>query len=455
MKKPVRLLSMACILVLLGTSFSACGSNSNAPADQSTGQSAVSSQSSATEPAKDITMRFAWWGSDARHQATLAAIDAYRQKNPHVTIEGEYQGYDGYQQKLMTQIAGGSAPDLIQFDYIWNQDLAVQGDNFVDFNTKADVNLAAFPEKVLKEYCTVNEKLIGLPMGTNGFGLDMNKKFFEKYGLSVDTEWTWDKFIEEGRKIHAKDKEAYLFCTDPSALPIVVFDPYIRSKTGAYWLNDDFKVTASKEDITEAFATIKELFESGTAQPLGETALYNTKLEQMPKYINGQVGSSLEWSGTVGKYKNVLKPENFAVAKPVTVKDGKDQSIAFKPSMLLGVYSKSQEADEAVKFANWFLNDQDASMILTDSRSIPTSEVAKKVLVDANKVDLDIAKVVDFTLKNPAAAPPVALSNAEVFEIEKDVCQKVAYSKITPEQAADELTSRVQAKLDELKAKTK
>ena len=41
------------------------------------------------------TIRFSWWGGDVRHQATLAAIDRFEQLNPDVTIEAEYQGFDG------------------------------------------------------------------------------------------------------------------------------------------------------------------------------------------------------------------------------------------------------------------------------------------------------------------------------------------------------------------------
>jgi ABC-type glycerol-3-phosphate transport system substrate-binding protein len=48
---------------------------------------------------KPVTMRFVWWGSDVRHQVTLAAIDRYQELYPHITIEVEYQGYSGYLQK--------------------------------------------------------------------------------------------------------------------------------------------------------------------------------------------------------------------------------------------------------------------------------------------------------------------------------------------------------------------
>ena len=51
---------------------------------------------------KKVTLRFMWWGGEARHKATLAAIQAYMKKYPNVRINAEYGGIEGYMQKLIT-----------------------------------------------------------------------------------------------------------------------------------------------------------------------------------------------------------------------------------------------------------------------------------------------------------------------------------------------------------------
>ena len=56
---------------------------------------------------QQITLRFSWWGSEDRHEATIAAIEKYEELNPNITIEYEYMGFDSYYQKLLTQLAGG------------------------------------------------------------------------------------------------------------------------------------------------------------------------------------------------------------------------------------------------------------------------------------------------------------------------------------------------------------
>ena len=122
--------------------------------------------------------------------------------------------------------------------------------------------------------------------------------------------------------------------------------------------------------------------------------------------------------------------------------------------MLLSVYSKSKYVDEAVKFTNWLLNDSEASLILNDCRSIPASASARQALIDNDVLDKDIMQMVENTLENPADPVPLIMNNSEIAEITKDICQKVVFGESTPEEAAEELISRVSEKLEALKAES-
>ncbi|MGG1513857.1 extracellular solute-binding protein [Paenibacillus oryzisoli] len=449
-----KMLGMAC-LVALSATLAGCGdSGTTSPA--TTAPAAAENQTAKpADSGKPVTLRFSWWGSDVRHKATLAAIDAYTKLNPNVKIEGEYQGYDGYQQKIMTQIAGGSAPDIMQLDYPWLSDLAAQGDIFMDLSKESAIDLTQFPKKILDEYDSVNGKLVSLPMGTNGFGTMINKAFFDKNGLDTKTQWTWEKLIEEGEKLNQKSKNQFLFAIEPGTttggLGEFVLNEYLYSKNGTYWVSNDPAIKASKEDIAQGLTVMKKLFDSGAAQPLGDAALFSGKMEQNPKWVNAEMGMTLDWSSTVGKYKAAAGDGKFAVGMPIFAKDGKAQAVKTKPSMIVSVNKKSANAQEAVKFVNWLLNSKDASLILLDTRSVPTSESAKQALVEANKIDPDIAKMVDSALKNPASSPPTVQNNPEVADIIRDVCEKVVYGNLTPDKGAEQLMQRVQEKFKDIK----
>ena len=76
-------------------SLAACGdktvsnSDSTSVSASKTSVSASASASESTEPEEKepVTLRMAWWGSQTRHDRTVAVIELYESLNPHVTIE--------------------------------------------------------------------------------------------------------------------------------------------------------------------------------------------------------------------------------------------------------------------------------------------------------------------------------------------------------------------------------
>lgn len=449
-----RLLCLVLAASLLCGVLSGC---TGSPAENSAGNSAPSGASSGSANAgEDVTLRFAWWGSDPRHEATLAAIAKYEELNPNVKIEGEYQGYDGYQQKLMTQIAGRTEPDLMQLDYVWYPELAAQGDNFVDLSSDANIDLSGYAESVLKDYCSIDGKVIALPMGSNGFGTMINTAFFEKHNIPVDTEWTWESMIGTGAKIHADNPDDYLFAiesgTSTGGIGPFILSAYLYNQTGEYWADQDtYTINASKEDLTKAFDILFRLFDSGAAQPLGEASLFTGQMEQNPKWLNGEMGFTVDWSSTVNKYKTALGEKNFAVGKPPFVEGGDNKNISFKPSMVLAVSKNSKYTDIATDFVNWFLSDPEAVKLLGTQRSVPTNQDAFELLNKAGAIDADVAAMVANTDASPAAPVPLVQSNTEVADVVKDICERVVFGEISPADAAAKFLSDVQAKLDTLK----
>ena len=132
----------------------------------SCGEKKESSKDAGAE--KEITLRFSWWGGDARHKATLDVIKLYEEKNPGVKIKAEYSGWDGHFEKISTQITGNTAPDIMQIDYNWLYNFSKNGDGFYDINTlKDDFNLDNYDEQALS-YTIINGKLNAIPVGMNG-----------------------------------------------------------------------------------------------------------------------------------------------------------------------------------------------------------------------------------------------------------------------------------------------
>jgi oligogalacturonide transport system substrate-binding protein len=403
--------------------------------------------------AAKVNLRFCWWGSAPRHAATLDAIKLYMKKNPNVHIEAEYMGYDGYYKKLLTQIAGGNAPDIIQLDKQWTAELVAQGDFFLNLNRfKSTLRTNTYNKALLKDYCWRRKKLFGVPTGISSATLLCNQDFFAKYQIPVKTMWTWDEIVAYGKKVHEKDSQAYLLSGDLDIINRLIVHPYVAQKTGETWIRDDYTLALNRKLLTEALRYVASLYSSGTMEPFGESSIFIGKTEQNVRWINGNIGMSLNLIPTISQMKSTTPPgRKFFVAALPMHERAKQSANPLGPSQLLAINKKTRNAEEAVKFLNWFVNGREAALILGTCRGIPASNSARKVLVEADQIDPLVAKALDFAEQKPGKVWGALTENTEISQINKDVIEKVIFKKITPQQGAVQIMKCYQAKLDELK----
>ena len=85
-----------------------------------------------------VTLRFLWWGGSDRHARTLKALQAFEAGHPGVRVKAEYMGFNGYLEKLTTQMVGGTEPDLLQINWAWLAMFSRQGTGFLDLTNLVD-----------------------------------------------------------------------------------------------------------------------------------------------------------------------------------------------------------------------------------------------------------------------------------------------------------------------------
>ncbi|MDQ0091140.1 oligogalacturonide transport system substrate-binding protein [Paenibacillus anaericanus] len=433
------------VTVLILTLLSACSTgNKEATGKNNTTGGTVSSD-------EKITLRFSWWGGEDRHAATIAAIEAYKQIAPNVTIEAEYQGFDGYEQKIKTQLAGGTSADIMQLDLPWLQELTSKGDFFLDLGNSSEFDAAGFDQDFLNNFGVYNDQLVAVPTGVNSYCMIINKTLADKLGIQTDVEWDWDSIYEAGKKLHEEDSSKYLLLADHAALrqDIVTM---LKQRTGAQWVNEDYTVGFSKEDAVASFEWLHKAMEAGVYQPIGESDLFFGKIDQNPKWINQEIPMAPSMSSTLLSLKNVL-PDGVEIVTslPVIAKDAKDTGVLVRPSQLFAISNKSNHQEEASKFLSWFMNDKEAAAILGDVRSVPPVKSSQEAAVAAGKIDAAITNAVELGLSHAGIVDNSVANNSEVQKVLEDIIQKVSYGKSTPEEAADELIASLTSKLKEIK----
>jgi len=159
-----------------------------------------SSQSSTTEGGQ--VELFLGYSSDPPTKKKMEEIIAkFESSHPNIKIKTETAPYEDFYQKLTTQIAAGTAPDIWQSDGTKVFGFAQRGAirDITDYVTKEinkdEVNGLEFNKDADGKYW-------GVPQGIQVGALFYNKDLFDKAGVSYPTaDWTWDDLKAAAAKL--------------------------------------------------------------------------------------------------------------------------------------------------------------------------------------------------------------------------------------------------------------
>lgn len=412
---------------------------------------------------KPVTLRFGWWGGDSRHEAYMAAAQRYMELNPNVKIVSEYGGWDGYREKLYTQLAGGNAPQIFQNHYTWLGEQSTWSGKTVvkDLNQyKQYLDLSIFPKGLLEENVIYNNELLALPSSVNSDAIVANKAVLDKIGFDYSKSWSFDDFFAYSAQLKKVDPSLY-FENGMAAADIHMywFLAYLVQKTGLPYATD-FKLNYDEATVTEAFRFIQKYFNEGVVEPLGTLELYSGNYPQNPKWVNGKTGIMFGMLSTLENYVNAMgdyKTDATVIPLPM-LKGAKDPYFQTKVGQIFSIAASAtdEEAIEAAKFLNWMNTDPEAGILLKLSRGIPVSQVQNQALSDAGLLSPLVVQAMQYAKDaGQGIGQGTLIRNNEISRIGADMISSVAFGKSTPEQAARTYIDLVNRKLQELKAAAK
>lgn len=452
MNKLYRLLSALLAAALLLTATACSGGTAPAASDATPVAEGSSATASTGQPAASgdtVKLRFAWWGGDARHEATIAVMENYKKANPNVTIEGEYGGFDGYLEKLITQLAADTAPDIMQTDYAFLEPFWGKMDCFVDFYNDTVVDKSGFSQDMLKGISAPSGELIGLPTGLNFSTMFVNKGVADKFGIDVSKPFSWDELMANGKKLHQQDPESYLLY--PNSVNRYIFEPYLFNLTGKKLVEADYTLGFDRESVKKAYQYISDLYANGVMQPFDETIEIKSPYES-PKWLADQILMLPDFSSGYDPAKTSLGDRELACMPLMGDSAADNTGIVLRPTNMISVYAKSKNVDSALAFVNYFFNDMEAIDTLGTVRSVPSTSKALDRMVELQKLDSGLKAVADFSSEHKGGAGQNIIStNTELETIETDILAELYYGDLTPDTAADKFMQLMTDKVDELK----
>ena len=354
-----RLLGLITCILILSVIFSSCASEGAAVEESAS----VSSETVVKEVESEETVTISFWHAYNETEAAVLVdtlIPAFEAEHPNIRVEALTVPYDEFHRKLLTSIAGGTAPDLIRADIIWVPEFADMGalvpldEVMADFDTYEEM---VFPGPLSTNY--LNGHYYGLPLDTNTRVLIYNKEIFAEAGIE-NPPATMDEFLEVCEAIKGLGEDKYCFADDGTngwaMLPWIwsfggsLTDAEITTAAG--YLNGD----ASKA----AYEFLKNLLDEGYLHP----GILGGSFDRWGAFGNGEVAMILEgpWFPT---YFSMDTEYGYA---PMLTGDGGSISVVGGEDIVMFQQSENKEA--AAEFIRFMLS-EDAQMKLAEVGQMP------------------------------------------------------------------------------------
>lgn len=426
----------ACLLL---TTAVACGGT---PASTA---SAAPAGSNSTDPSSSepVELRVMWWGSQARHDGTMAAIDLYMEQNPHVTIHSEFMGFDDYFQKLNTLIAANDAPDVMQM----GGGFAAYDSQLEDLQPYVDSGALDISDMsdTFKQLTTYKERLVGVSLGINSTCMVYDPAIFEKAGVAEPTEnWTWDDFEAACNTIHEK---LGIYGTDAMSdfwTGANIYPNQHDASLGVY--NKDATALGYTDDgmLADYYRMKARLLASGAYPTPDVTAA----IKDLQGNLLVQEKSAMCWINAnqfVALFSAAKRDLKIAPYPKVTA-DG-PSGMSVNSGLAFSMSNTSKHKEEAAKFISFMVNDLEANDLMGGERGIPVMATVREHLAE-NSADPAVKAAYDYLdLIGEIASttqPVEPEGQLEIEDISKRINEELAFGQLEPDAAAARFRSEVE-----------
>lgn len=449
-----KLLAMGLSVTMIAGMLTGCGSSSTESGDSTAStsqtQSEVTEQNTASEisqtAASDdepITLRFAWWGGDERNAATLEVIEQFESLHPNVTIEAEYGGNDGYHDKLATQLASGTAADIVQVDPETFPQYVSTGDYFVNYMDYSNMDLSTFDENYISLEINgrYDGKQLGLPTGISGAGILVNQDLADEIGIDFTQAYTWDDLLEMGRKVREYDDSMYLLCANKEYIVNLIVFNYGKQLCGSTLFDKETgELNITEEQMAELMQYVKKLYDEGVVAPASYQAAYGgDNLQSDANWIAGKYVSALTYISTIDVMVAANDSANYSMSQLPMLSGCTEKGWASNTPQVMAVTKTCEHPEMAVEFMNYFFNNETALATLGATRSVPPTENARKICSENGKLSEVTMEGANIAAAAGGTPNDKISSSEEAKTILFDAVETVGYGATTPEEAASEI----------------
>lgn len=205
--------SILLVFAMLAAACGGGGGNSGPTAEPAESNKGTATETPAKKEGEKVELRLGYYSSAQTDAKMQELIDKFQSQHPNIKIKTESSPYNQFFQKLDTQIAAESAPDLWLSDGVLVPKYAERG-VLKDLTSLIEKDLNKDDYYGLDFNKDANGKYWGVPQGIQIAVLYYNKDMFDEAKVEYPTvDWTWDDLKVAAEKL-TKDTSGK-YATDP------------------------------------------------------------------------------------------------------------------------------------------------------------------------------------------------------------------------------------------------
>lgn len=453
-----RPLQLAAVTATAALTLSSCGQAENLGPEPETGSGTGSETDSETDTGTEpgsgtdsdgATIRVAWWGSEGRHASTEEALSICQEHYPNVEIETEYASQGGgYEERLATQFAAGTPPDLIQVN---SPHIAAYGPrgSLLDLDEVSEhIDLGDIPEAILATDM-VGETIYAVPVTQNASAVLLNRTLLEAHEIEEPhhESWTWEELADYAHQASEVGDGSFwgLVQTSGDVNLLNIWARQLGHDDGLYDRDGDVGLDAQ---VIESF--IQYGFDR---QQDGATAPASLSVETQTVALEQRMAAT-------NQSLLSIQPLNEIIA--VTAASGSDFELLHLPvheagnngqtfrSISWSITEQSDHPVEAAQILNCLQSDLDVADVLLAERGIPANQVVLEHIMlsldEGQQMMAEFITELEETAPDhaPVPPPPGAESAGSILQ---RVSADVLFERADPGEAADLMVNELQENL--------
>jgi multiple sugar transport system substrate-binding protein len=341
-----------------------------------------------------------WYGGDPVHKAMQKLVADYMKKYPDLDITVQYSAANAYWDRLATETAGRSAPDVMRMSMAYLSDYANRGAllDLTPYVKQKKIDISSMSPDIAKS-AVKGGKYYGISQDSIANAMFVNRPLIGRLGApDLQESWTWSQFADWAKGVGSLSAGHY-GSEDPSG-NLQLFVTYVRSQ-GKQMFKADNKTPAFTPDMLESWwAYWEDMRKNKGAPPASVTAAvagFNTW-----PLSKGITPVGFGWVQQLSFVQPFIK-DAVDIVMPPNV--GEKNGLFVKCLDFWSVASTSKNADEAARLIDFLVNDEDAIKTIGVLLGVPPSQRAISLLtLDPDSPE---AKAVQY-MKRVAAVAPTA-----------------------------------------------